>query len=125
MGLIMARILRGRSIGYGEFCVAMVLLLVGCPVVTTEILPMINGLGDLGPPSFHVAKVVRKFTKGRKTKTYHATLTSWRRGEKTVDIRVVRGVWGWATEGGNVVVTTRPGLLGWEWVVAVGSEVPR
>jgi hypothetical protein len=115
-------ILRGRSTSLRDFCVCVVFLALGLPVGSTALLLTLNGLPDGATPTVRKVEITRKHTSGSRSRTYYTTVRSWRAGESTLDIDVGSFVYNEAKEGGVLVVTTKPGLLGHEWVVSLEAR---
>jgi len=82
----------------------------------------VNGGLDWGTPSAHVARVVGAAVEGRRA---HLLLVgSWRRSG-TERIRVPEGVFDAVRAGSRVTVVTRPGRLGYEWIVSCEPTAAR
>jgi hypothetical protein len=76
-----------------------------------------NGYSDAGAPSAHEAQVIGKYSTGGRSTTYHLYVTSWRRPRQRENLVVSRDAYGRARLRGGITVVTKPGRLGYEWVV--------
>ncbi|MBI5537331.1 MAG: hypothetical protein HY898_31705 [Deltaproteobacteria bacterium] len=113
---------RGRSTSLRDFCICVVFLALGLPVGSIALLLTVNGLPDAATPEVRKVEILRKYTSGSRSRTYYTTVRSWRKGESTLDIDVGSSLYHDAREGGVLVVRTKPGLLGHEWVVSLEAR---
>lgn len=116
--------LKGRSTAYKELGLV-ALLSVVCLVPggsATEIL--VNGLADAGPSSTHDTQVVRTYSSGGRRTTYHVLVKSWRYQRRTEDFTVPSSVYRHAHPHERIEVVTKPGRLGFEWLVSYALRAP-
>lgn len=97
------------------------------PVGSAGIVATLNGLLDDSQPVVHEARIVRKYTTRSKNSTnYHVECESWREGAGTEDFRVSSAEYNTIVEGqSRLLVTTRAGGLGIEWVRGKQVGPPR
>lgn len=80
----------------------------------------VNGAGDTGQPAVHSAAVLGAKATGRRERDHYVTLKAWSPGRATERLRVTREQYLRLRPGGSVArVTTRPGLLGHEWLAGL------
>jgi hypothetical protein len=118
VGLAVA-LLRGRADSHKDLLLVLFFGLIGTPLCGYGGLALLNGLLDSGAPSQHVALVTQKYTSKSKNDThYHLRLASWRRPGQEEHIKVNEPTYDALTPGHDrLLLTTRPGRLGLEWVV--------
>jgi hypothetical protein len=110
--------LRGRSSSYYHVLTNLALGVFGIPAAALGIMMILNGYLDTNPVTEHRARIIGKdYTSSKNSKTYYATLRSWRPGRREEKIEVSHGVYR-RIETGNQYLTvfTRPGRFGFEWV---------
>jgi hypothetical protein len=79
----------------------------------------LNGLLDFAPPARHSTSVLSMEVRGaRGRQRPFVRLKGWREGMGEVEVPTAE----WFVEGERVVVTTKPGCFGWEWVQKVGRD---
>lgn len=111
--------LKGRSSSHKDLLFSLGLALVGFPLIGYSGMLVANGYLDRAPASQHEVMVSGKhYTTSKNSHTYYLKLKSWRENRAHEQITVSRGVYDKATAGITIMrVTTRPGYLGYEWVV--------
>jgi hypothetical protein len=83
----------------------------------------VNGAGDTGQPAVYRADVLGAKATGRYDHDYYVTLRAWSPGRDTERLAVSREQYLRLRPGGSVaLVTTRPGLLGHEWLAGLDFE---
>lgn len=86
-----------------------------------------NGMFDISEPTSHIVKVVDKYSKSssRGGTKYHIVVKSWR-GRLSEEFKVNRSEYKGASPGiSKMKITTKPGLLGFEWILKSGMYRPR
>jgi hypothetical protein len=116
--VIAAMVLRGTSRSHYAWRSWAVGGLFLFPVGSAGTVASLNGLLDDSQPVVHEARIVRKYTTRSKNSTnYHVECESWRDGGDTEDFKVSSSEYSSIVEGqSRLIVTTRAGGLGIEWV---------
>jgi hypothetical protein len=107
-------ILRGRSISLRDLLTTGIALAIGFPLGGADLLLTLNGLLDTSAPMVHQTEVKSLRRTTGKNASSHVTLTSWRRGEETIEIEIGSSLYSTLSRGQALRVTTRRGSLGWE-----------
>jgi len=112
---------RGRSTSLRDFAISTGPSLVGWPVASVALLLFVNGALDSSPPTPHQRVVAHRYTTKGKSTSYHVVLEPTAGGGRRYELTVPRATYGSLREGGQAVVTTHAGALGYEWLESVRS----
>lgn len=115
---ILARILRGyhdslRALGWASLICFFIH--VGGLMIAVK---SGNALLDNSVAVKHSTTILRKRLSGGKVTTRYITVPSWRPGEKELEIEVDRSLYASRFPGSPIVITTKSGAFGWEWIVS-------
>ncbi len=109
---------RGTDEGWGMLKACSMMSLLGGPCLTLALARVANCALDDGRPTARRVEVLKTSTNSTKAGiSYYAEVRSWRPGEETEHLRISPAM----VSERELVVTTKPGLLGAEWLVSVGS----
>lgn len=114
---------RGLAHGWFNFKVFAVLAVLAGPFAGVTACTFVNCAFDDGPTSTHDVEILRTLTQynSKSGTTRTAILRSWIPGHDTEEMSGSSGIFA-ASEGNHVVLRTRPGVLGAEWLVGFGRE---
>jgi hypothetical protein len=112
------RQLKGRSTAHRELGLVALTSLIGFVLGGNALETIINGWADAAPPSAHEAEVIRTYSSSGHSTAYHVVLRSWRRQHQAENLTVSSGVYHTATPHRHITVVTKPGRLGFEWIVS-------
>jgi len=120
------RALVGRSTSHKELLVVLVLSLAGFLVAGGGAETLANGILDTSPHSGHEARVLQKYvTRSKNSTTYHVQVESWRSPTQPETISIRSSDYGRIQPGRTTVLAvTKPGRLGFEWLVAYEIRNP-
>ncbi len=110
--------LRGRSTAHKELVLVVCLSAFAFGLGGDALEVAFNGWADLGSPTSHDTEVIRTYRRGGRTTTYHVVVTSWRRPRQAENLVVSSGLYRAARPHQHVTVVTKPGRLGFEWIVS-------
>ena len=115
---------RGLAHGWFNFKVYIVFMLISGPFASATVIRFVNCAFDDGPTRTRVVEVVGKRTSySSKSGTHHTLiLRSWRPGGDTEELSSSAALNTEAALHNQVVLRTRPGLLGAEWLVGFGTS---
>lgn len=117
-------LLRGRSSSHRDLGVILLLSLFSFPFGGMTAVEAYNGYADTAPANIHHVVVVnRSLSRGKNSTSYYAQVASWRGENRTERIPVNRSVYDRLQPGATkMLVTTKPGRLGFEWLVGYEIE---
>jgi hypothetical protein len=113
-GLVMGRTRHGVLAG--------VILLLPCVALALGAFVHANAIADGSPSRVRSARVVKRTSTSRKPRVEFATVDSWH-GSGTIRLELPRELAGVGV-GDSLLVTTRDGALGVEWIEAIRRETP-
>ncbi|NLV25473.1 MAG: hypothetical protein GXY54_11920 [Deltaproteobacteria bacterium] len=117
--------IRGRSSSHRLFLVFLVLALVGFPLAMTGGAVVTNGFWDEDPETARQILVTnRHYRQSRNRKSWYVTFPSWRRHGETEQISVSCRLYSKVRAGDALVVRTKPGYWGEEWITGVNPLTP-
>jgi hypothetical protein len=118
--LLSVMLLKGRSSSHKELMIVLIISLICFPLGGMGTVVFVNGwMDDSKPTSYGVPVIGKYISRSKDSMTYYVTVQSWREGRQTEDISVSYGEYQEATPNKNeLIVTTKPGYLGFEWVVS-------
>lgn len=111
--------LRARSTGFRDIILTLGFSLFGVPCAWVTTLYCVNCGLDFAAPSAHETEVLERWANRGKSTSYHVKLRPWRPGPRTLGARVSFAQYGAMPKGSVVVVTTKPGRLGFEWLQGI------
>lgn len=111
--------LKGRSSSHKDLLFSLGFAVVGFPLTGYSGTVVANGFLDRAPASqYEVMVRGKRYTTSKNSHTYYLDLKSWRENHTHEEITVRKSVYDKAAAGTTIIrVTTRPGYLGYEWVV--------
>ena len=111
--------LKGRSSSHKDLLFNLCMALIGIPLTGYSGTVVCNGYLDHSPTNHHEVTVTgKRYTTSKNSKTYYLKLKSWRENRSQEEITVGKSAYDKAASGDTIVrVTTRPGYLGYEWLV--------
>lgn len=117
--VLMTVMLKGRSSSHTDLLINLGIAAIGLPLAGFGACVAGNGALDESPVSYRDATVTAKrYSSSRNSRNYYVSLKSWNRGSNTEEIRVSASIYGAVRAGSTVMtVATRPGRLGFEWIV--------
>lgn len=120
------RLLRGGTSSHIEFLIAFIISLTAFPIAGAGGLIFLNGWLDKSEISEHKAEVVDKLVKhSEDDTTYYVLLKSWRAKRDIEKMRVSRSLYlQLTTDKSSMIVATKQGRFGFEWLVRYGAENP-
>ena len=113
-------VLKGRSSSHIDVLANLGFGIIGFPLAFYSGMVTGNGYLDNSPASYHEARVAGKHSTRSKNSTYYyVSLVSWRAGHDREQIKINRHSYN-EIQAGNATmgITTRPGRLGYEWLVS-------
>jgi len=110
--------LRGRSTAHKQLTFVTIASAVVFVLGGNSLETIINGWADAGPPSSHEEQVIRTYSSSGRSTTYHVLVTSWRGPRQTENLVVSSGEYHTAQSHPHITVVTKPGRLGFEWIVS-------
>jgi hypothetical protein len=112
--------LKGRSSSHVDLLVNLCIAMIGIPLITYAGMVVANGYLDKTPANYHeVMAVNKRYTRSKDSTTYYVKLESWRENHAREEIKVNKHSYDKIHDGMTVMgITTRPGYLGYEWLVA-------
>jgi hypothetical protein len=118
--VVLVAYLRGRSSSHVHLLVGGLIALIGWPLFSCGALMVANGFNDDNVDAHHRGMIEKKWSRTNKgNTTYKVQVRSWRAGRQYEDLVVPRTLYNQATVGADaLVVTTRIGNYGYEWVSA-------
>ncbi len=118
-------LLSGTSRSHRAWGWLMLAALPAVPAGTLGVTLAVNALADDQPATEHRVPVIRKYTtRSKNTTNYYVVCPSWRGEGEEERFAVSAREYGLAREGKSwMVVTTRPGALGVEWIVEKRLEI--
>ena len=116
---LMVTLLRGRPDSHRDLLIALLFGLMGVPLTSYGATLILNGALDDAPPRPHDALVTDKYiTHSKNSTSYHLQVLSWRHAWRTEHLTVNADVHEQLTPGqSRLSVTTKPGWLGYEWIL--------
>ena len=116
---VMYLFLKGRSRSHQQFLTALFASLVGIPLLTFGALIFINGRNDPGGATAHDLLITDKYTSRKKKTTKYHVKYMWGSGFGSVSRNVTSAEYNRVNVGqSRIEITTKPGNLGYEWVVS-------
>jgi hypothetical protein len=111
-------LLKGRSSSHWEFIAVFLISFFAFPLAGIGYDTFLNGALDDGPPAVHQVMVLKKYyTKNKNHFSYYAVTQSWRKKNEE-KLRISRRFYDYLHPGSSrIVITTKPGKFGFEWVV--------
>ena len=112
--------LKGRSSSHVDLLINLCIAVFGIPMSTYSGMLVSNGYLDEAPASYHeVVAIDKYYTRSKNSTTYHVKLQSWRENHAVEKIKVNKHGYDQIYRGRTMIgITTRPGYLGYEWLVA-------
>ncbi|MCC7411069.1 MAG: hypothetical protein IT495_05490 [Gammaproteobacteria bacterium] len=111
-------LLKGHSTSHYHVMANAGLALVAAPVLGFGASASVNGYYDTAAPATHEAPVLaRRFQRNKNDTRYYLRVRSWRAGYASEEIEVSADVYRRAGANSLLVVRTRPGHLGFDWLV--------
>ncbi|MEI8176004.1 MAG: hypothetical protein WCG78_03970 [Candidatus Omnitrophota bacterium] len=122
--LIVFLVIRGRSSAHRDLVRIAFLTVIGFVLFGFSGSLVINGARDTGRSSVHSTIVTGTYvTHSKNSTTYHVQVRSWREGqvweEFTTDSRTYSRLY---ANRSTAIIVTRPGALGFEWVVSAAFK---
>jgi len=117
--------LRGRSTAHKELLLVALLSVLAFALGGDAFEIAFNGWADVGSPTSHDTEVIRTYRRGGRTTTYHVVVTSWRRARQAENLVVSSSLYRAARPHSHLTVVTKPGRLGFEWIVSYALEAAR
>lgn len=115
-----ARTLSGNSRSHRDFLLAASLALSGFLFLGYGVAGLYNGMSDTADPAQHISLVLNKEVHTHKnSRSYHLYVQSWQSGQVVEDLTVNSTVYQRVVpRKDRVLVRTKPGKLGFEWLVS-------
>ena len=112
--------LKGRSSSHVDLLINLGIALFGIPLASYSGMLVSNGYLDKAPASYHEVMAIDKYyTRSKNSTTYHVRLQSWRENHGSEKIKVNKYTYDQVHRNRTMMgITTRPGHLGYEWLVA-------
>jgi hypothetical protein len=119
-------VVRGKSDALRAFLSVFFTQVFAVPALVVGLGAGLNGWLDDGAPTVHEARVLAQWiTTSKNNKTYHVRVASFHPDDpRDVELTVSSGIFMRVPVGRDVLVTTRPGWLGWEWITSVKEPPP-
>jgi hypothetical protein len=117
-------LLKGHSTARKLLPVLLITSVIAFVVGGNALETIVNGWADASPPSSHDEQVIRMYRIGGRTTTYHVVVTSWRRSRQSENLSVSYAEYRAARPHRHVTVVTKPGRLGFEWIVGYAVAGP-
>lgn len=113
-------LLKGRSSSHVDLLTNLCISLIGIPLLVYSGMVTGNGYLDEFPAAYHEVRATGKhYSKSKNSTTYYVLLESWRDSHVTEEIKVNKRSYDQIHSGITFMgITTRPGYLGYEWLVA-------
>jgi hypothetical protein len=121
---ISLQLLKGRSSSHRELITVFLISLFAFPLAGFGYTAFFNGALDKGEPEVHKVLVINKYYKRNKSTDYYAVVNSWREdtAKKTEKLRISKRFYNLLHPGSStMMVTTKPGKFGFEWIVNMTS----
>ena len=111
-------LLKGRSRSHTDLLTVLLTSTFGAILTGHGGTVVANGLLDRGEATAHEAVVLdRRESKSERSRSYYVIVESWRDGREVEEMKVSSRLYGGAGQrGARLLVTTRPGWLGHEWL---------
>jgi hypothetical protein len=115
-----ARWMRGKIDAFRAWLLGVGLLVIGIPLSSVGALVLLNGFLDSSPPVSHTVQLLNKTssTSGKSGRKYYIHVKSWRPGEREIRIKVSSSYYNSVSTYTPVVVVTKQGTFGYEWIVS-------
>ncbi len=112
-------LLKGHSTSLRHFLVASLILLPAMTLSGSAGVVGYNGAADSTPLDRHDAEILdKRKVRHKNSWTYYVGVRSWIPGKERMELTVDAGLYDRAAKGMPLIVTTRAGAFGWEWIVS-------
>lgn len=117
--IILGRFLKGHPNSFGALCFSIPFVIAIHLMLGYTLIAGLNGFLDTSPVVVHSTTVTKKniTTDLHGMSYYHVRGASWRAGETEVELKVSSSFYNAKSVGAPLVITTRSGALGLEWIV--------
>ncbi len=125
-GVIMVYMLKGRSSSHTDLLINLAIAAIGLPLAAFGSATVVNGRLDDASTQYHDSEVIgKRYSTSRDSKNYYVALKSWNPDRSEEEIRVTASLYRRVKAGETVMtIGTRPGYLGFEWIVDYGIKPP-
>ncbi|MBU4306047.1 MAG: hypothetical protein KJ893_10590 [Candidatus Omnitrophica bacterium] len=112
--------IRGRAASHKDFVKIVGISAIAFLLFANNGFILINGLKDFNKPAIHNTVVTSKYlTRHKNSTTYHIIVSSWRPGHNMEEFTITGNIYSRIEQGKTeAIFVTKPGALGFEWVVS-------
>lgn len=115
----MVYLLKGRSSSHTDLLINFGMAAIGLPLACFGGAMSLNGYLDVSEIRYYDTKVIgKRYSTSRNSTNYYASLESWNPDRQREEVRINQSIYRKINAGGTIMtIATRPGRLGFEWIV--------